>query len=286
MGDREISDVDTSDGNDQDPYDHDIDDLDSADRDNNDPIDGQGPQNRTDEVLLTEPSATETAASKKAALVQTTVDAEVSQRSSRHPVPELPATQHSTNVSEQESLSETESLPGPESTGDAEVELTINDLIDEYSKFLLSYGYRLAGSASDAEDLAQQTFLIAYQKLNQLRSPAAAKAWLCAILRSCWLKSIRRNSPVPASNFEFELGEMLVDEETEVEFDSQAVKLALTELPPDYRLVLLMYYFEELSYQEIADKLRVKIGTVMSRLSRAKERVRRRLGSKDQLLDQ
>ena len=162
----------------------------------------------------------------------------------------------------------------------------IHQLIDDYSKFLFGYAYRLAGSVSDSEDLTQQTFLIAHQKLDQLRTPSAAKSWLCAILRSCWLKSIRRNTPLPASNFEFELGELLVAESGDTEIDSQAIQLALNDLPPDYRLVLVMYYFEDLSYQEIANRLQVKMGTVMSRLSRAKERIRRRIGSRDHLLDQ
>lgn len=166
-----------------------------------------------------------------------------------------------------------------------ECELTIDQLIDSHSRFLFGYAYRMAGSISDSEDLTQQTFLIAYQKLSQLRSSSAARSWLCAILRSCWLKSIRRNQPMPASNLEIELTEFLMDGVQEFDFDSQAIQNALQELPPDYRLVLLMYYFEGLSYQEIADKLEVKMGTVMSRLSRAKERVRQRLKSKDSLLD-
>lgn len=162
----------------------------------------------------------------------------------------------------------------------------INELIDAQSQFLFGYAYRLTSSVSDAEDLTQQTFLIAHQKLDQLRSPSAAKSWLCAILRSCWLKSIRRTRPSPACNFEFELSELVAEESSEVEIDAQAIRQAIQELPPDYRLVLLMYYFEELSYQQIAEKLQIKIGTVMSRLSRAKDRVRRRLHNKDDLLDQ
>ena len=75
-------------------------------------------------------------------------------------------------------------------------------------------------------------------------------------------------------------------ESGDTEIDSQAIQLALNDLPPDYRLVLVMYYFEDLSYQEIANRLQVKMGTVMSRLSRAKERIRRRIGSRDHLLDQ
>jgi len=165
----------------------------------------------------------------------------------------------------------------------AEQPICINHLIDEHSKFLFGYGYRLAGSVADAEDLTQQTFMIAHQKLNQLRCSKSVKSWLCAILRSCWLKSIRRNKPTPVCNFEFELDELLEDEIDESNIDSHAIQNAISELPDDYRLVLLMFYFEELSYQQIAEKLNVKMGTVMSRLSRAKDRVKRKLAGKENL---
>lgn len=162
----------------------------------------------------------------------------------------------------------------------------IEDLVQQYSRFLFGYAYRLTGSTADAEDLTQQTFLIACQKLGQLRDPAAARSWLSAILRSCWLKVLRKNQPVPVSFLQLELTELLTDDVSDARIDSQAIQLALNELPPDYRLVLLMFYFEDLSYQEISDRLGVKIGTVMSRLSRAKERIRKKLGDRDRLLDQ
>ena len=171
-----------------------------------------------------------------------------------------------------------------EEAGSESIDFSIDFLIERYSSFLFGYAYRLAGNATDAEDLTQQTFLIAHQKLHQLRSKESAKSWLCAVLRSCWLKTIRRNLPTPASNYELELEEVLETELQEEAIDEQAVQKTIDELPEDYRLVLLMYYFEDLSYQEIAEKLQVKIGTVMSRLSRAKDRLRRKLGSKNKLI--
>ena len=59
--------------------------------------------------------------------------------------------------------------------------------------------------------------------------------------------------------------------------DREELAAALDELPEESRLVLLMFYFEELSYQQIAEQLEIPMGTVMSRLSRAKEHLRRRL---------
>jgi len=167
--------------------------------------------------------------------------------------------------------------------GMSEKSVSIHQLISEHSKPLFGYGYRLTGSVADAEDLTQQTFMIAHQKLEQLRCSKSAKSWLCAILRSCWLRSIRRKKPTPASHFEIDLDEMLEQESDESSVDEILIQKAISELPDDYRLVLLMFYFEELSYQQIAEKLDVKIGTVMSRLSRAKDRVKRRLDGKADL---
>jgi RNA polymerase sigma-70 factor (ECF subfamily) len=63
------------------------------------------------------------------------------------------------------------------------------------------------------------------------------------------------------------------------EVDREQLAAALTELPDEFRLVVLMFYFEELSYQEIAESLDIPIGTVMSRLSRAKGHLRQRLSA-------
>lgn len=167
--------------------------------------------------------------------------------------------------------------------GRSEKSVSIHQLISEHSKPLFGYGYRLTGSVADAEDLTQQTFMIAHQKIEHLRCSKSAKSWLFAILRSCWLRSIRRKKPTPASHFEIDLDEMLEQEPDVSSVDEILIQKAMSELPDDYRLVLLMFYFEELSYQQIAEKLDVKIGTVMSRLSRAKDRVKRRLDGKADL---
>ena len=71
-------------------------------------------------------------------------------------------------------------------------------LVAEHGAVLYRYAYRLSGSSADAEDLTQQVFLTAIQKLDQLREPSAARAWLCAVLRRAYLRKQRR--PQPSSN--------------------------------------------------------------------------------------
>jgi RNA polymerase sigma-70 factor (ECF subfamily) len=144
------------------------------------------------------------------------------------------------------------------------------------------YAFRLCGCSADAEDLAQQTFLVAHQKLQQLRDAAAARAWLLAVVRSCFLKSVRKPRPTPAADIGLLADEAAGGEGVVDAIDREELAAALDELPEEFRLALLMFYFEGLSYQQIAEQLQVPIGTVMSRLSRAKEHLRRRLSADDE----
>ena len=157
----------------------------------------------------------------------------------------------------------------------------ITALVKEHYAELYRYAYRLCGRAADAEDLTQQTFLVAQQCLHQVREAEKVVGWLFAVLRSCYLKNCRKRRPSVASAHDFDLRE-LPETTTEIDIiDPQRLQAVLAELPDEYRLVVLMYYFEELSYKEIAAELDVPIGTVMSRLSRAKSHLRLQLGAED-----
>lgn len=149
-------------------------------------------------------------------------------------------------------------------------------LVAAHHAAVYRYARRLTGCAAQAEDLTQQTFLIAQQKLDQLRDPARSGGWLLAIARNCFLKSRRRPEPAAASvgiNVEHLPGRTTAGDA----IDREALEQALAQLPDEFRLVLLMFYFEELSYQEIAAQLELPLGTVMSRMSRAKTQLRSQL---------
>jgi RNA polymerase sigma-70 factor, ECF subfamily len=150
----------------------------------------------------------------------------------------------------------------------------LRSLIDEHYAFVYRYAYRLSGQAADAEDLTQQTFLQTQSRLHQLREPAAARAWLCAIVRNAYLQSRRRVlSTYPLAETEDAVMELPpVDE-----IDPEALQGALNELAEEYRTPLILFYFRECSYKEIAAVLDVPLGTVMSRLSRGKAWLRARL---------
>ncbi len=152
----------------------------------------------------------------------------------------------------------------------------IERLIHQYHGDVYRYGFRLSGNAADADDLAQQVFLAAHQKIDQLREMERARGWLLAITRNQFFKMYRRRRPVDSSSLELDVNQVPEDLEKE-EFDQERLQAALDEMPEPYRTVLLMFYFEDLSYQEIADTMQVAIGTVMSRLSRAKGQLRYKL---------
>lgn len=175
--------------------------------------------------------------------------------------------------------------PEPDAASDARIggsqdaagPLSIAQLVRAHHPSVFRYAYRLVGSVSDAEDLAQQTFLIAQQKIDQIREPEKADRWLFAVLRSCFLKNRRRRRPTSAANLDLDMDNVALQPPAGQEVDGELLQLALSELPDQHRLILVMFYFEDLSYKEIAAELQVPIGTVMSRLARAKGRLRERM---------
>lgn len=152
--------------------------------------------------------------------------------------------------------------------------LDLRQIVVQHHAAVYRYAYRLAGNQPDAEDLTQQTFLVAQQHLDQVKDANRVLSWLFSVLRNCFLKSCRQNRVLSQDGVEVDMAQvpepMLADE-----IDRAELQLALEALPDDFRMVVLMFYFEEYSYQEIADRMEIPIGTVMSRLARAKSHLRR-----------
>lgn len=162
---------------------------------------------------------------------------------------------------------------------------SVESLIDEFHVLVYRYAFRLCGNQADAEDLTQQTFLAAQQNLNQLRDPSKARSWLLTICRNRFLKSCRRQQPLAISATDIEIEKIPAHAKPADEFDREKLQQVIQELPDEYRVVVMMFYFEQLSYREIAEQLDVKLGTVMSRLSRAKARLRSVLFPEQQLAE-
>ena len=169
----------------------------------------------------------------------------------------------------------TESLFGEASMSDRQCHPQILELVKQFSELLYRYAYRLTGNSADAEDLTQQTFLIAQQKIHQLRASLAARSWLLSIMRNSFLTSRRHTGLI--RSLEGIEDSLFRDESPEMLVDPDELQRALLELPEEFRSPVILFYFEEFTYQEIADHMGLPIGTVMSRLSRAKSYLRRRL---------
>ena len=138
----------------------------------------------------------------------------------------------------------------------------------------------LCGDRSRAEDLAQTTFLKAFEKFSTFAPGTSCKAWLMRILRNSWIDQLRHRNVVPdtvpldenvlASPEVSDRAGWSDPREILEEFSDQQVIRALTDLPEDQRLSLLLTDVEGLSQDEVAAVMGVAVGTVKSRTSRAR----------------
>ncbi len=160
--------------------------------------------------------------------------------------------------------------------------LEIGQLVRDYHQIVYRCAFRLAGSVADAEDLTQQVFLVAQQKLGQVRQADRIRSWLLMILRNCFLKGCQRQRLVLSADMKLNLDSLPSEAAEETNIDGERLQAALNLLPPNYRLALVLFYFEECSYREIAERLDTPIGTVMSRLARGKAFLREKLFELDQ----
>jgi RNA polymerase sigma-70 factor, ECF subfamily len=154
---------------------------------------------------------------------------------------------------------------------------SVAQLVDDHYAPLYRYAFRLSGSAADAEDLTQEAFCQAQRKLGQLRDWERAKAWLFSILRNAYLHRVRSHKHLHLVSLDGveDLPERLPEPLPPV--DPERLQRALNELPEGFRTPVVLYYFEEFSYRAIAEQMDLPIGTVMSRLARAKAHLRSRL---------
>jgi RNA polymerase sigma-70 factor, ECF subfamily len=153
----------------------------------------------------------------------------------------------------------------------------------EYLNGLFSYALVLSRNQAEADDLVQETCLRALRAMERLRSDSNVKSWLFTILRNIWLNQVRQRKTAP---------DMVgLDADDQVEnrpadssrdphsayvsaLEGEQVRSAIEQLPLEFREIILLREFEELSYDDIAGMLQCPIGTVMSRLARARSKLR------------
>jgi len=152
-----------------------------------------------------------------------------------------------------------------------------NEMVDEHGAALYRIAYRMVGNQHDAEDLVQEAFRTAWNSRSRYRAELGERAWLVTILRrrvvDSWRK--RRTRTISFDETVLEVG-AAADDPTANEFVDQ-VQAALGQLPDQLRETLLLVVVGELTHQEVADMLSIPIGTVLSRVSRARTRLRKLL---------
>jgi RNA polymerase sigma-70 factor (ECF subfamily) len=152
---------------------------------------------------------------------------------------------------------------------------------------LYNFARWLTRNTEEAEDLVQETYVKALKGFSSFQLGTNFRAWIYRILRNTFLTSrtgLRVTMTVPLDPEQDAL-ELAVENETPETIlmdrsNSQLVLSAIDDLPVQYRETLLLCEVEEMSYQEIAETLCIPVGTVMSRLSRARRTLRAHLGRK------
>ena len=148
-------------------------------------------------------------------------------------------------------------------------------LVNNYSKDLYRYAYWLCHDQGMAEDLVQETFLRAWRAAKSLRDPRATKAWLLTILRREHARQFERYRP---KFEEIEADALPCQNNHDLRTEAFILRRAISTLPLEYREPLLLQVLGGYSTAEIADMLGLSRGAVMTRVFRAKQKLRRRLG--------
>ena len=155
--------------------------------------------------------------------------------------------------------------------------MDFQELVDANHTALYRFALSLTKSEDRAADLVQQTFYRWAAKGQELRDPSRAKSWLFTTLYREFIKAHHQESLFAQVDLS-EVPEAITDVDLiPDEVDSAAVREILFSFEEIYRAPLVLFYLNQLSYREIAKTLGIPIGTVMSRISRGKARLRRRL---------
>lgn len=135
---------------------------------------------------------------------------------------------------------------------------------------------RMTRDAAEGEDLTQEVFLQAWKSFGRFERGTNCRAWLYKILWNVFQQKLRRKVPIPlGAEGEDRVAETLAAvETTPTEVTDDDVRLALESVSPSHREIVLLSDVEGFTYKEIASILAVPIGTVMSRLSRARSALR------------
>jgi RNA polymerase sigma-70 factor (ECF subfamily) len=155
-------------------------------------------------------------------------------------------------------------------------------VVREHGDRVYRLAYRLSGNKADAEDLTQETFVRVFRSLAEYQ-PGTFEGWLHRITTNLFLDMARRRQRIRFEALPDDVGDRLASAEagpevayTQNHLDPE-IQAALDALPPDFRAAVVLCDLEQLSYEEIAATLNVKVGTVRSRIHRGRVLLREAL---------
>src|SRR5258708_18064883 len=160
-----------------------------------------------------------------------------------------------------------------------------------YIDGLFGYAMVLTRNPAEAADLVQETYVRALKAKHSLRPSSNVKSWLFTILRNIWLNQLRhKRSAPPIGELDAQEGIAAVAIEPSKDPHAQCVSKieqekvhnAIQQLPAEFREIIILREYEELSYHEIAAMLHCPAGAVMSRLARARSKLRALLSANEQ----
>jgi RNA polymerase sigma-70 factor (ECF subfamily) len=171
-----------------------------------------------------------------------------------------------------------------------------NTLVITYQRQVYNLAYRIMGDEASASDATQDAFLSAYKHIGSFRGDSF-KSWIFRIVTNACYDELRRRKRKPAASLEG----LVDDSDTEIEYDipdesvgpeermqqremAAMIQAGIDSLPPDQRITLVLSDVQGMSYEEIAIITGANLGTVKSRLSRARAKLRDYLLSKGELL--
>ncbi len=165
-----------------------------------------------------------------------------------------------------------------------------DDLVRRYQRYVFNLIYQHLGSTDDMEDIAQEVFIRIFKFIKRFRREASLESWIYKIVlnycrtfarrRKNWMRLFYENTFQGRNETDFEIMDNIPDinanpaDSIEQQQTASNIKVALDSLPEIYREILIMREINELSYEEISSILDISIGTVKSRISRARDLVR------------
>jgi RNA polymerase sigma factor (sigma-70 family) len=142
-----------------------------------------------------------------------------------------------------------------------------------YNEAMFTICLRMLNNKEDAEDVLQESFISAFKNLHQYSGKASFGSWLKRIVINACIAAIKKRNDHLIPLAEKDVPEESVQEEEEMTYDIETIKLAISELADGYRLIVSLYLFEDHSHKMIAEKLNISESTSKSQYSRARKRL-------------